>query len=342
LHSTQVALGTNNYTSPRGPLTKAYLNTMEKKETRRKREEYHDRGKNTLNDGYTREELLALIRYFFQRNSPLACRDKLCFLMSHAMLLRSETALGTQFPDLFSMELDDQGVSPCIALVATITFGKTNQNGKIQYGSALRHINVELCPVGALALHFFSRFHFENEAFPDFTERKNWYDTYLFPKKGTNQSIKYDEQAKIYREAFKKVGIHSSKVTHINRKSAINMITHHGVPGDQQRQVGRWGTDRMVGCYIAGLPVDAIKVLAGFTAGKRDYFLSRSTVMPPKELQLKVFPQIEHWEKMFHAKEVQEDIAGPNFLGLLKYLRVVLLQVMETVNFNRRNFQKYI
>ncbi|KAG1135834.1 hypothetical protein G6F38_012498 [Rhizopus arrhizus] len=32
---------------------------------------------------------------------------------------------------------------------------------------------------------------------------------------------------------------------------------------DQQRQVRRWGSDRIVGCYLSDLPIDATKVLAG-------------------------------------------------------------------------------
>ena len=119
--------------------------------------------------------------------------------MNHAMLLRSETALGAQLPDLFSMELENQGVSKCIAMVATSTFGKTNKEGKIQYGSALRHANVELCPIGAFAQYFFSRYHHKNHPFPDLTSRQCWYDTYLFPNEKGTSSISYDEQLKVYK-----------------------------------------------------------------------------------------------------------------------------------------------
>ncbi|KAI8327682.1 hypothetical protein BD560DRAFT_442042 [Blakeslea trispora] len=43
------------------------------------------------------------------------------------MLCRNQTALGIQLPDLFSITIDNQGATKCISLVATITFGKTNQ-----------------------------------------------------------------------------------------------------------------------------------------------------------------------------------------------------------------------
>lgn len=56
---------------------------------------------------------------------------EIVYVSSWVMLLRSETALGLQLPDFFSMELDNEGVSKCVVLVATITFGKTNKDGKI-------------------------------------------------------------------------------------------------------------------------------------------------------------------------------------------------------------------
>ncbi|ORE08764.1 hypothetical protein BCV72DRAFT_271340, partial [Rhizopus microsporus var. microsporus] len=84
--------------------------------------------------------------YFLaEKNGPLGCRDKLCFLISHAMLCGSQTALGMQFADLFSLVLENQGISGCIALVTTITFEKTSQHGKIEYGSSVRYHDIEVC-----------------------------------------------------------------------------------------------------------------------------------------------------------------------------------------------------
>jgi hypothetical protein len=44
----------------RGPIVKRFLDTHTKKEIRRKRTEYEDHEKNTLNDGYTDQELLLI------------------------------------------------------------------------------------------------------------------------------------------------------------------------------------------------------------------------------------------------------------------------------------------
>jgi hypothetical protein len=85
-----------------------------------------------------------------------------------------------QFADLFSLVLENQGISECIALVATIIFGKTNQHDKIEYRSSVGHHDVEVCFVSALAMNLFSRFHFENEPFPDFILRENWCEAVIF------------------------------------------------------------------------------------------------------------------------------------------------------------------
>ncbi|CEG77864.1 hypothetical protein RMATCC62417_12547 [Rhizopus microsporus] len=155
------------------------------------------------------------------------------------MLCRSQTALRMQFADLFSLVLENQGVSKCMALVAAITFGKTNQHDKIEYGSSVRHHDVEVCSVGALAMNLFSRFHFENAPFPDFTRRENWYETVVFKEDERFTPITYRVQHKIYVDALKRVGIHTSKITHANRKSALNMIAQENVSSDQQKMVDR-------------------------------------------------------------------------------------------------------
>ncbi|KAG0739651.1 hypothetical protein G6F33_010805 [Rhizopus arrhizus] len=139
----------------------------------------------------------------------------------------------------------------------------TNNDGKIQYGSALRHRNVEICPHGAFAQYFFSLFHHQNITFSNFSSCCDWYDLNLFSNATGDGSIIYSEQAKIYKQVLRYCGVHSSKPTHINKKNVINMVTNEVVSEDQQRQVRRWDSDRIGGCYLSDLPIDATKVLAG-------------------------------------------------------------------------------
>ena len=82
-----------------------------------------------------------------------------------------------EFPDLFTLLLEQEGYQGCYALVMIMRQGKTNQFGRIEYGSSFRNSNVNVCPHGALSLVLFDRFHVQGELFPDFTTPRNWYST---------------------------------------------------------------------------------------------------------------------------------------------------------------------
>jgi hypothetical protein len=336
LYNEQVALGTNIHAHPRGHLTKTFLDTLIKKTTQKKRENFEDRGKNLLNDGYSKKEMSNVSKHFLNNATPVSTRNRLVFLMSHAMLLRSQNATGMQLADLFCMEVEDQGLSECVAIVANIDWGKTNNSGKAEYGSCIRHKNAEVCPVNAFAMYFFSLYHSQRVLFPNLATRRDWYNTYLFPADNKTGHLLYEDQCNAYKSVFEACNIHMSKITHANRKGSIQLIVNKGVPSDQLRQVGRWNSDRMVSCYLVCLPVKAIKALADFSAEREgDYFISRASIDPPEALKKKVFPQIEEWKSRFGNKVdmVEEDLAARNFLGLLEHLRTVFLQVNMTFLF---------
>lgn len=83
---------------------------------------------------------------------------------------------------------------------------KTNQSGKVEEQGAICHRLVELCPIGALALHFFALFHLsKNEIYdwtPDFSPesqaagygqygRHEWHQYKVFPGESKTRSMKY-------------------------------------------------------------------------------------------------------------------------------------------------------
>lgn len=71
-----------------------------------------------------------------------------------------------------------------------------------------------------------------------------------------------------------------------------------------------------------------MKTLTGFPKEDPNYFLSRAIIDPSEALQAMAFDNVDYWLAKFkHNDEVQEDIAGHNFLKLVKHLRVVFLRV---------------
>lgn len=54
--------------------------------------------------------------------------------------------------------------------------GKTNQNGRIEYAGVLRHRDIRLCSISAMANYFVWRWEQSGEEFPSFRNNKDWYD----------------------------------------------------------------------------------------------------------------------------------------------------------------------
>jgi hypothetical protein len=61
--------------------------------------------------------------------------------------------------------------------------------------------------------------------------------------------------------------------------------------------MGFWGKDALTGSYLSKvLPVDCLHVLAGYSKDE-PYFLHRSVIQPPQELQDEIFPWISELEE---------------------------------------------
>jgi centromere DNA-binding complex CBF3 subunit-like protein len=92
----------------------------------------------------------------------------------------------------------------------------------------------------------------------------------------------------------------------------------------------------MSNAYLSSLPIKFLRKMAGFSVAGGEYYLGRATVDPPLQLQVMIFPWVEKWELRFRGVARKQnwaqggldkqDIAGDNFIQLLKYLRVVILQ----------------
>ncbi|KAG2225598.1 hypothetical protein INT45_013709 [Circinella minor] len=91
LQTVQAAILGNKNSPARGTLVKNLLSDYDRENTIRRRVEYEDRGTNTINDGYTLDDLRLISRYQFDRNTPHHLRNRLDFLLGHAILGRGET-----------------------------------------------------------------------------------------------------------------------------------------------------------------------------------------------------------------------------------------------------------
>ncbi|KJZ70028.1 hypothetical protein HIM_10579 [Hirsutella minnesotensis 3608] len=104
-----------------------------------------------------------------------------------------------QLADCFPLDLPNEGLKvpgyTTKALVVVMNCGKTNQHGRMEYGSALRHRDPRSCLVGALAFWFFWRWQVERtEKFPVFQRSEDWYDTKVLRRSAKEPQAKLSSQ----------------------------------------------------------------------------------------------------------------------------------------------------
>ena len=325
MYNQQRALHMNQHPHPRTDTVKKLIKNAQSERTVTRRKNYEDRGVGSLLDGYhSQDEFIALTDNFFLRDDH---RGRVCFLLSHFGLLRGENARDLELADMFSQVLDGEGYSECVALVLLIQHGKTNNFGKLQHVGFMRNKNVNICPVGAVAMYLFQRFHVDNEPFPSFKRSADWYDIKFLRGRSPMKSISYDTHKKSYESAFKALNLIFNKKTHINRHQGVRHLESLDVDISQTRRHGRWGLDSCEGVYSAPLAREAMRGLSGFPHRERLYYLPRSILIPPIELQKKIFPQADQiLQKIIEGEDYERNLAAKGFLELVIYLRRVLLQ----------------
>ena len=137
-----------------------------------------------------------------------------------------------------AFELSDFRTYPCLidsleftCLIGIVWKTKQNQYSYVQHSPFLRCIDALECPIGALAFNLFFRFNFDNEPFPDLSNKASWYDIKLFPTKDNNQKeITADALLKYVKKMLNDCNINTGKnITHIGRKTQIRVLDNHGV-----------------------------------------------------------------------------------------------------------------
>ena len=222
-------------------------------------------------------------------------------------------------------------------MVMSMTQGKQNQHGKVEYMGCMRNADPILCPLSAIAFYFFNRWGKDGaESFPSFRQPEDYYNLYTFPGsiKVPQRPLSYHTQFEWNKKMFQGVGIYSKEKTHSARKQSVRHAELSGVKETQIRRAGRWNTDAMTGAYLSYLPRAFMRSIAGFPKEGKGYFLPRAQEVPEEALCSKIWPETDVWLKRMETyhpdrtdnEVVRLDLAGSGFLRLLRALRVILLQ----------------
>src|SRR5205085_8470414 len=80
-------------------------------------------------------------------------------LLDHTVLLRGHSNRACQLLNLFTLEFQNERVTPCWPVIMVMDQEKTNQFGKREYAAGTRNNELVACPVGAWAFYLFYRWH---------------------------------------------------------------------------------------------------------------------------------------------------------------------------------------
>lgn len=323
----QVSTKVNTYPHPRTTCV-SILKACRLREENAGRTGVKYRGLNDLVDAYiTTDEIASMSYYYISRNMYHDLRNCTAFLLSHFCLLRGESARAAEFPDLQVVNIENEGPTGfCPALVIVMRNGKLNESGRLDIGACIRNVDVRICPFMILAMYLFSMFQIENRPFPDFADPQNWYHTKLLQTgKDSKKEWSYSAQYHAMEKSLKACKIGHSKVVHMARGAGAHMCDFEVDESTIERS-GRYNIDCMSSTYFIDLPREAMRSLGGHGTQQGSFYLRRSALEPPAELQAKVFPQVDEWVGKLLSGEVGDDASARGFLQLLKTMRITFLQ----------------
>jgi hypothetical protein len=332
LWKTQNDAGSNNVTKEtlRSERVTRLLNLVRNREKLLKRLNYREKCDRELSPYAIVGEIGNLSMELFNKNgsSPTLCqaslRDRFVFLLTTFGILRGESLFRAELSDLMLFTLDGEAVK-CDTLILRIDFGKTNNNSTL-FGRAMRHKELDRCPLGALGLYLFSRFHLANERL-DFTENKNWFDVKLLVANGSHNntvSVKDQVYAAAIKTACKKLNLIPKHFIHIGRSTGTIQGEICELTAEELRGLGNWNPDTYQRFYSSKLPLSALRGMAGHPKGKGLFFLARALIEPPDSLKSQVFPFVT--EDLIDSMSSQNKSTSLMFLKMLVRLRSIILQ----------------
>jgi hypothetical protein len=132
------------------------LKILQRRDAQRKNEQFADKGKDTLLDGYDEEQFERVCESLWSHSdvSPDCHFYTLVdLLLSHYMLARGGDRRAAEISDLHAFEFPQGGPTCCMPGIFTRRTGKENQDGRLETAGALRHRKPLVCLLGALAFY---------------------------------------------------------------------------------------------------------------------------------------------------------------------------------------------
>jgi hypothetical protein len=211
--------------------------------------------------------------------------------------------------------------------------GKTN-NGIHLFGRAMRHLDVLLCPIGALALYLFVRFNHSQEFNPppNFSSNQEWFDVKLYTD-GSMTKAKTGITTKSYASAMsivaKALGVSSKHTTHLGRVLGPKVLEMLEFDQDEIRVLGNWDPKIQESTYSTKVPMKVLRGMAGFDEAGGMHYNPRTAVDVDNELRDAVFPWVRNSIIDLDKYESEMGVLKPTarqFLNHMNLMQTVLIQ----------------
>ena len=119
----------NCHPSPREDNIRQYLKTLQRRDAKLDKEQYVDKGRDTLLDGYSEEDFKRICAELWAHSdvSPeYHFRTLVDLLLGHYMLTRGGDRRAVEISDLYTFEFLGEGPTRCMPLIFTIRARKEN------------------------------------------------------------------------------------------------------------------------------------------------------------------------------------------------------------------------
>ncbi|KFH74229.1 hypothetical protein MVEG_01442 [Podila verticillata NRRL 6337] len=295
-------------------------------------------------------------------------RNRATFSLRHHMLLPEghlrHSDLVNCFADMHAVP-SSGGPQNVVGLALCLQYGDKVPTAKTEIAMVLRHKDYRRCPVGSVALYFFSRFHTQSEELPDFTDPEVWPKNKLLRSSTSTQAVQREVQSNLCTKLSRDLGVDTSTVQQIGRLSGNEELRSLGLNIKLPARIAPEGID-----------ITGTVAMAGFH--NRRYNIERDRVLPPKSLQRRIFPGIEdqygwmapaqwkaHCDRVMQSptaflglegsvgaemrrrldavkesEEAYQDVAKLQLMHLLLWLRRVVLQ--DAALFKRDRFSSWV
>ena len=183
LYQIQKAIKINSYLFLQEDSVREYLKILQQRDIQHKKEQFANKGRDTLFNSYTKDKFQSVYYKFQARGVALFIKYHFHMLINilsgHYMLICGSDRCFIKILDIFTFKFKGEGPIYYIPLIFTTRIGKQNQHSRFKIIGALRNRKPLIYIFSRLAFYLLYRQDFSIELFLDFNRYLVQYNIHL-------------------------------------------------------------------------------------------------------------------------------------------------------------------